>query len=158
MISGWFKGTFFLVLSCGNWEDPPPPCWEKFPNNPVFFFLNAYLCMSTHFEIDDDLQSKFQQKLKDLYIAYRCLEGLCSYIVFWISCLFFIFVSLHLDSVTLSNTHYTVCILNRLHLICAEVAKEMSCHHVIMSSCHHVIMSSCHHVIIALLTSLGRFW
>jgi len=24
----------------GNWEDypPPPPCWEKFPNNPIKFF------------------------------------------------------------------------------------------------------------------------
>ena len=35
VIKGHF---FFLVLSFGNWEDPPPPCWEKFPNNPVFFF------------------------------------------------------------------------------------------------------------------------
>jgi len=29
-----------LVLGFGNWEDPPP-CWEKFPNNPVFF-LKAF--------------------------------------------------------------------------------------------------------------------
>ena len=38
VILGWFKGTFFLVLSFVNWEDPLPPCWEKFPNNPVSFF------------------------------------------------------------------------------------------------------------------------
>ena len=25
-----------MVFSLGNWEDPP--CWEKFPNNPVTFF------------------------------------------------------------------------------------------------------------------------
>ena len=28
-----------MVLGFGNWEDP---CWEKFPNNPVFFF-SAFL-------------------------------------------------------------------------------------------------------------------
>ena len=30
-----------------------------------------------------------------------------------------------------------------------SIFKELSCHHVIMSSCHHVIMSSCHHVIMS---------
>ena len=33
--------ALFLVLSFQNWEDPPS--WEKFPNNPVFFFLREYL-------------------------------------------------------------------------------------------------------------------
>ena len=34
---GWFEGTFFNLKF---WELgwPPPPCWEKVPNNPVFFF------------------------------------------------------------------------------------------------------------------------
>ena len=37
VILGWFKGIFlwFWVLGIGK---TPPPCWEKFPNNPVFFF------------------------------------------------------------------------------------------------------------------------
>ena len=32
-------GQFTKVLGIGK---TPPPCWEKFPNNPVFF-LSAYL-------------------------------------------------------------------------------------------------------------------
>ena len=36
------KGTVFQIYkSFGIWEDPPP-CWEKFPNN-IVFFLTAYL-------------------------------------------------------------------------------------------------------------------
>ena len=32
------KGTVFQIYkSFGIWEDPPP-CWEKFPNNVVFFY------------------------------------------------------------------------------------------------------------------------
>ena len=32
------KGTVFQIYkSFGIWEDLPPPCWEKFPNNIVFF-------------------------------------------------------------------------------------------------------------------------
>ena len=32
------KNTWSIYKSFGNWEDPPPPIWEKFPNNPVIFF------------------------------------------------------------------------------------------------------------------------
>ena len=36
------KGTVFQIYkSFGIWEDPPP-CWEKFPNN-IVFFMRAYL-------------------------------------------------------------------------------------------------------------------
>ena len=33
-------GKFTQVLGFGK---TPPPCWEKFPNNIVFFSLRAYL-------------------------------------------------------------------------------------------------------------------
>jgi len=34
-----FNSSSKLKMGFGNWEDPPlPPCWEKLPNNPVFFF------------------------------------------------------------------------------------------------------------------------
>ena len=26
-----------IQLPLSEWGDPPPPCWEKLPNNPVFF-------------------------------------------------------------------------------------------------------------------------
>ena len=43
------KGTVFQIYkSFGIWEDPPP-CWEKFSNNIVFFF-RAYLKESEHSE------------------------------------------------------------------------------------------------------------
>ena len=38
MILGWFKGTFFLVLSFGNWEDPPPHVGKNCQIIPYFFF------------------------------------------------------------------------------------------------------------------------
>ena len=33
----------YLVNLQKFWElgRPPPPCWEKFPNNPVIYFLSA---------------------------------------------------------------------------------------------------------------------
>ena len=31
------KIAWFICKSFGNWEGPPPPLWEKFPQNPVFF-------------------------------------------------------------------------------------------------------------------------
>ena len=38
------KGTVFQIYkSFGIWEDPPP-CWEKFPNN-IVFFMRAYLML-----------------------------------------------------------------------------------------------------------------
>ena len=41
------KGTVFQIYkSFGIWEDPPPPCWEKFPNNIVSFFMRAYLTLT----------------------------------------------------------------------------------------------------------------
>ena len=40
------KGTVFQIYkSFGIWEDPPPPCWEKFPNNIVFFFESVPNCL-----------------------------------------------------------------------------------------------------------------
>ena len=35
---GMPKITWSNHKSFGNEETPPPLCWEKFPNNPVFFF------------------------------------------------------------------------------------------------------------------------
>ena len=32
------KNTWSIYKSFGNWEDPPPLCWEKIPNYPVIFF------------------------------------------------------------------------------------------------------------------------
>ena len=45
-------GKFTKVLGFG--KTPPPPCWEKFPNNIVFFCMRAYLkyiCYVTFFLI-----------------------------------------------------------------------------------------------------------
>ena len=36
------KNTWSIYKSFGNWGDPPH-VGRKFPNNPVIFFLNAYL-------------------------------------------------------------------------------------------------------------------
>ena len=40
------KALFFQIYkSFGIWEDPPPPCWERFPNNIVFFFWQRTLVL-----------------------------------------------------------------------------------------------------------------
>ena len=46
---GMPKITWSNHKSFGNEETPPPLCWEKFPNNPVFFyggFPKTYRCLS----------------------------------------------------------------------------------------------------------------
>ena len=52
---GMQKNTWSIYKSFGNWEDPPPPLWEKFPNNPVIFFwertLSSVICQSYSFFI-----------------------------------------------------------------------------------------------------------
>ena len=41
--------------SFGNWEDPPPQFWEKFPNNPVFFSWGRTLVCSSPFEVSSKI-------------------------------------------------------------------------------------------------------
>ena len=66
-----------MVLACQNylvksqkfwdWGDPPTPCWEKLPNNPVFFFMQCSLrntmIMSPGRSQTDKLEMKINQFL-----------------------------------------------------------------------------------------------
>ena len=36
------KGTVFQIYKSFGIREDPPPCWEKFPNN-IVFFMRAYL-------------------------------------------------------------------------------------------------------------------
>ena len=36
------KGTVFQIYKILGFGKTPPPCWEKFPNN-IVFFMRAYL-------------------------------------------------------------------------------------------------------------------
>ena len=51
---GMQKNTWSIYKSFGNWEDPPPPLWEKFPNNPVIFFWVRTLTIFKPFYIWQD--------------------------------------------------------------------------------------------------------
>ena len=61
------SGAAMLQRFPQPWEDPPP-CWEKFPNNIVFFCLRAYLsddiCLSG--QIVDMLKSWTRWHLRSL--------------------------------------------------------------------------------------------
>ena len=35
---GFFRAMFKITIVLGIGKTPHPPCWEKFPNNPVFLF------------------------------------------------------------------------------------------------------------------------
>ena len=81
MILGWFKGTFF---GFEFWElgRPPPPCWEKFPNNSVIFFWRLPLVPAgsesfgstreKHLQVQPFLvRVRFLEKLEVVALGFR---------------------------------------------------------------------------------------